>query len=165
MTFCYDKLNTAGLPNALFLLFSNSIWIAFLFLGSQLHEAEKESSHRVTWDFLGKSFHHWHNFLKYLILSTWNTLQRCSGRLKKSGKTQEKEGKKKEMNSFYLVYCKINCSKTLVKLIHFLINLLWEKSSWFTSEAQKTNHCLKHRNRYNSLAQRATQTIWFTEPS
>lgn len=46
ITFCYKKLNTAGLPNALFvafpcfLLFSNSIWIAFLFLASQLHKAE-----------------------------------------------------------------------------------------------------------------------------
>lgn len=38
--FCHEKLHTAGFPNALFvafpcfLLFSNSIWIAFLFLGS-----------------------------------------------------------------------------------------------------------------------------------
>lgn len=32
--------------------------IAFLFLDSQLHEAEKESSHTITWDFLRESFHH-----------------------------------------------------------------------------------------------------------
>lgn len=41
MTFCQEKLNTAGLPNALFapfpcfFLFSNSIWIVSLLLGGR----------------------------------------------------------------------------------------------------------------------------------
>lgn len=48
MTFCYEKLNTAGSPNALFVpfpcfsLFSNSIWIACLLSGHSYMRQKKK---------------------------------------------------------------------------------------------------------------------------
>lgn len=55
MTFCYEKLNTAGLPNALlvpfpcFSLFSNSVCIAFLLLGHSYTRQKK--NHLLTQQF------------------------------------------------------------------------------------------------------------------